>query len=416
MSRIQYVDVDVALSRLLQACKVKPKAESVKVEDSYGRVLFEDLHSPMDNPLTDKSHMDGYALRSIDVSSASAKVPVRLKIRGALRLVDTSAAELKSGECVKVPTGGLVPRGADAVVPKEDVHVFDGFIEVTSTVRSGSEVVPRGSDLRKGEVLLHRGSVVRAQDVSLFRFLGLGEVEVFKRPIVGVMSVGSELTDKFEETGRGKVIRSHDFMVHRLISEVGASPRDYGIVPDDLGSIVERLRSALKMSSLLLTIGGSSVGEADLVSKAIDELDDPGMMVHGLRLQPGRVAGFGCVQGKPVILLPGLIQSTVNSFIFLAYPLIRSLCGLDPYRGSSSVQSTLTKTVEFRSFKDFRHVTWVRLERKGDALMATPVLGESPMMNVLLRSDGYVLSGEGVEVMKESERVEVNLIKGLYNI
>ena len=238
---------------------------------------------------------------------------------------------------------------------------------------------------------------------------------MYSKPSVGIISVGSELTDNFEEITSGKTLRSHDFMVKQLVSDLGAIPKDHGIVPDNVDLIKTKLSSVLNDSSVILTIGGSSVGESDLVSQAVQELGDPGMLIHGLQLQPGRVAGFGCISGKPIILLPGLIQSTINAFIFLVFPLIRNLLRLPVDRKDWSLYATLSDSVTFNSFTSFKHITWVRLKRIENKLIAVPVLGDSSMLSVFLQSHGYILTDSNVRMINTGDLVEVNQIKSIIN-
>ena len=416
LSTISYVDVDKALQILLDSCEVKPSLESVMTVDSYKRTLGQNIRSPTNVPSIDRSHMDGYAVRSADLRNASTSSPVKLKIKSILKLIDTSSPALKRGESIKVPTGGLVPNGSDAVVPKENARISVGHVEFFSPVTQGKAVVKKGCDIKFDDIVFRKGLILKTQDIALLRFLGFEKVKVYRRPVVGLLSVGTELTDKHDDVKFGKVFRSHEIMIETLVKEAGAIPKDFGIVPDDLLKIKKKIASALKETSVILTIGGSSVGDADLVSRAVDSLGAPGMIEHGLRLQPARVAGFGIINGKPIILLPGLIQSAVNAYIFLAYPLIRKLIGLVPDRRSWSVSATLSERIYFKSFREFKHVTWVKLWHDKEALRAKPILGNSQMMGILMKSDGYVLSDEGLEYLEKGTRVEVNRILGLVGL
>tara|TARA_B100001750_G_scaffold209905_1_gene190081 strand:- start:285 stop:1535 length:1251 start_codon:yes stop_codon:yes gene_type:complete len=410
---LNYINVDESLRVLLNSFENISSSQLIPSSESYRRVLFNDIYSSHDVPFYDKSHFDGYAVNSSDTENASSDSPLLLKVIDSAELTDNSPLSLQLGNSMKIRTGAFVPYGSNSIIPKENVKVVDDYIELTSPINSGHGIVPRGSDLKSGTIIVKKGSIIRSQDLSLFRLLRIPDVAVYSKPSVGIISVGSELSDNLKEATSGKITRSHDFMVHQLISDLGAIPKDHGIVHDDIELIKKKLSSLLSGSSIILTIGGSSVGESDLVSQAIQELGDPGMIVHGLQLQPGRVAGFGCISGTPIILLPGLIQSTINAFIFLVFPLIRKLIGLPADRKDWSLYATLSDSVTFTSFTNFKHVTWIRLKRVNNKLIATPVIGDSSMLNVFLQSHGYLLTDSNVTQIKSGTLVEVNQIRGM---
>jgi molybdopterin biosynthesis enzyme len=208
------------------------------------------------------------------------------------------------------------------------------------------------------------------------------------------------------------VFIGHAYTVAELVRAAGGRPSISAPIPDELGAIQRGLTAAAQQAEFILTIGGSSVSEIDLVDAALRRIPGSELIAHGLKVQPGRVGGFGHVRGVPIVLLPGLIQSTVNAFVFVALPLLRRLQGLPETRYVARVPARLTDPLVFRRFVPFRKVTWVRLSRRGKELWATPSLGDSSHHHVLTTSQGYVTTPEDIEQVAAGTRVDVNLVPG----
>jgi len=412
---IEYTDPDEVFEALLGAQRAQPKVVEVDVADAFNRVLAEEVKSPIDVPAFNSSHLDGYALRSVDTLNATPQHPVVLTIRGSIELGVKPPKMVQTGEAYRVRTGSYLPEGCDAVVGKEEVYVEGDRVYVTKPVKAGSEVVKKGSDVAKDMVVLRSGHKLRAQDLGMLRLLRYTKVKVYAEPVVAVASIGSELTESVEEAELGKTLNTHAYTITALIKSAGGKPLYLGIVPDDPQAIKDTVLKGLAKSSLLLTIGGSSVGEADLVSKTLQTLT-PTMHKHGLKLHPGRVAGCCVVNGKAVIILPGLIQSTVNAFVYLALPLIKKLSGQETTRYEATVRARLAEDLVFHRFPDFKKMTWVSLRKKDNELVAHPIRGDSPMLNVLVKADGYILTEPNRMVVRKDTDVDVALVPGLSSL
>jgi molybdenum cofactor synthesis domain-containing protein len=415
-NRISYMGLEEAFRKLVETCEPKPDTELISINDAYRRLLAEDVESPINIPSHDKSHVDGYTVHAEDTSSASPDNPVTLRLSGKITLLEIPEVPLMRSETLKIPTGGILPKGADAIVHKELVCEENGLVKIFGAVSKGKEVVHSGSDVRKNEIILRKGTNLRAPELALLKALGLPQVRVYRKPLVAIISVGSELTNDPREIALGKVLNSHALVIAKLVEEAGGIPRDLGIAPDNQESIKMKINEGIEEASIILTIGGSSMGDADLVSDTIKSMGEPGMVVHGLKVQPGRVSGFGSIKNKPIILLPGLIQSTVNAFILLVYPLIRIFIGLPPTRQTLQIPVKITKPIRYTTFPEFRHITWVKIIRTQDGFHAEPILGDSPMLNVLIKADAYILTPENTEMLDEGDVVEANLLPGLGSI
>ncbi|MEM4165086.1 MAG: molybdopterin molybdotransferase MoeA [Nitrososphaerales archaeon] len=413
--QIEYTDPDEVFKELLKAQQVKPQVLTVNISDAFNFVLAEDVASPIDVPTFNSSHLDGFAVRSMDTEGASLQNPIILNIKGSIDLGELPPVTIQKGDSYQVRTGSYLPEGCDAVVGKEDVKVEGDKVYVTKPVKPGSEVVRKGSDVAKGMVVLRAGHKIKAQDLGMLRLLRLDKVKVYAKPVVAVASIGSELTESIEEAEKGKTLNTHAYTLTALIKSAGGEPLYLGIVPDDTAAIKDIIVKGLSKSSLMLTIGGSSIGEADLVSKTLQTFA-PTMHKHGLKLHPGRVAGCCVVKGKAIIILPGLIQSTINAFVYLALPLIRHLSGLDTSRCEATVRAKLAEDLVFHRFPDFKKMTWVSLKKAEEGLLAYPIRGDSPMLNVLVRADGYILTEPNKMIVEKGTAVDVALVPGLSSL
>ena len=408
----QYTAVEEALRKLMVEVALKPSEEVIHFQDSFKRILAKDIVSKVDIPLHDMSTLDGYSFRANDVSFARSK-PVTLKVMGEGRLAEIPRYVLKVGEAFKILTGGILPKGSDTVIGIEDVEHRKDIIRISRSIDRRAGVYHKGEDVRNQQIVLKRGHQVRAQDIGLLAMIGVRSVCVVRKPRVAVMPVGSELTDNLDSIEIGKIPSTHNLIILKLIEEAGGEPITFSVTQDDVHILKARLTRALEEADIVLTIGGTSLGEADLVEDAVDLLGKPGMIVHGVKLDPGRVAGFGVVMGKPVILLPGLIQSTINAFIVFGYPMIQLANGFVSGGGEYMVHATLTKDREFRKrFLDFTKITYVTLSNTGDSIKAEPITGETAMISVLTKANGYILSPEDKKELKAGDQVKVNLLPG----
>ena len=414
-----YISVIGSLSRLKQYINIKPQIEIVSVTDAYKRVLAEDIISKDDVPAYNKSHMDGYAIIAKDVVSASKANSVVLEVKKESKIRKFPNHKLQNGQAYKISTGGYLPIGADTVIPIEDVnmthdHVHDycKLIRIESSIPKGMFVYQAGSDLKAGERILLKRKVLRAQDVGLLSSLRILKVSVFKRPRVAIIPTGSELTDNLESTAPDKIPNSNSHVISRLIEEAGAVALNLGVTPDQVKKISSKINYALKMHDIILTMAGSSVGEQDLVEAAVKSLGKPGMIIHGVKLDRGRVAGLASLKAKPIIVLPGPIQGAVNACIVFAYPLIRFLSGRSGQIGTTVIATLSENWMARKRFSHFTKIVYIRLKKSGQAFQAKPIFGGTESMTVLSKANGYVIVSNKTTTIKRGEQIEVHLLPG----
>ncbi len=408
----EYTPLDKALQVLAGKCKITPRKEAVDLGFTYGRTLTADVQAKEDIPGRDSSHYDGFAVKASDIIGARDGAEVSLTLKPGVALGVRPTVRIRAGEASKVATGGYLPTGADTVVPAEDARVEDGRIFVSRAVPKGGYVYSAGQDVKKGERVLRAGRTLRAQDVVLLGSLRLEKVEVFAKPRVAIVPTGSELTDQIRSVREGTVFESHSIAIGRLVEESGGLPVRLDIVPDDLKALVRQLRLALGRSDLVLTLAGTSVGEPDLVESAIRSLGKPGVLVHGVRVNRGRVMGFGVVGGKAVIMLPGPIQAALNAFIVFGYPLIRSFLG-GPFEAPPVIPATMSDNWEATGkFRGFDQIVYVGLRGTESGISATPGSGETEKASFLVSKDGYIFVPGGKSQLRKGDRVWVHLLPG----
>ena len=384
------------------------KIESIDTLQSYGRVLATDVVAPEDVPAASTSHMDGYAVISSDLSGATPSKPVILEVVDATGPGDRSKRRLVRGQAILVATGATLPAGADAVVPVESAEVKGRGVRVGSAPSQGEHVYRAGQDVRRGELILREGNTIRAQDVGILISLGFRRVRVRKRVRVAVLATGDELTPA-SRPRKGKKVESHSLIFLRIAEALGCSTLDVGIVRDDPKALRTALSGAISMSDLVVTLGGTSAGRRDLVVGAVSSLR-PDTLIHGLRLDRGRVTGLASVRGKPILMLPGPIQAAANAFLVVGVPIISELARSK--EAGLFVSCVLGAPWEARSrFSDFRKVVYVKL-RAGPPAVAEPIAGETESMKLLTEADGYFLVPESVKRLETGDRVNVRLVPG----
>lgn len=403
----KFTNIWDAQNLLLNLVTPLSRYEKVGIFESPGRVIYNPIISDRDLPPFHASHMDGFAVKSSNLEYASKQNPVKLKVVFSCTPGKLPSRKLNDGETARILTGAFLPENSDAVVPQEDVHVEGDLVVFTSPATPWQYVDMKGFDVEAGQKIFDTGHVLKTADAVLLASLGFSEVDVLQRPKVGLMAVGDELTDDFEEARRGKVLNTHTHLVKRLVESSGGEPIFLGIVPDDPKVLLNKVSVHASEMDFFLTIAGSSISEKD-VSSIFTSQQSSSLFVHGLTLQPGRVGGFGVVNGKPIILLPGLIMSTINVFMFLAYPVLRKLQHQQPRFYHRRVRARLLDTVRFRKYIDFVKIIWVKVQETDDELVCKPVLGESSGVSIPSRSDGFIAADPGQNSLEKGSIVWVN--------
>ncbi len=401
-----------AQTRFRRAYTPHPRgSERVALAEAFGRVLARDVVAPDDLPAFDRSTVDGYAVRADDTTGASAGHPMELALVGEVLMGRPAPRAVGRGESLRIPTGGMLPAGADAVVMLEDVEVRDGrTIAIRRPARPGDNVIRRAEDVSRGEVALRQGVRLRAQDVGLLAAIGVVEVEVFLRPRVAVLATGDEIVPPDRQPSIGQVRDVNTYALAALIRQEGGVPRAYGIVEDDFDVLLRTLADARSTSDLVLVSGGSSVGEKDAVARAIGALGRPGVIVHGVNIKPGKPTILALVDGTPIIGLPGHPVSGMVIFDVFVRDVLRALAGRTAGRVLGRiVRARLARRIPSDGKRE-DHIR-VFLEEREGGVWAIPVLGKSGIITTMTKADGVVVVPPGQAVVDEGAEVDVHLFE-----
>ncbi len=411
-----YTSVMMAYSKLINAITIRPMAESVDTKKAIGCVLWTEIISHTDIPSSNCSHMDGFVIKHSDIDMLSHQGPIKLKLVRRKKDSKHKSQILLSGQAIRISTGEVLPRLGDTVIPLEYTQIDskNNTIAIQREFAKGSFISFKGSEIARKDLLLNSRHVLRAQDLALSSRLGIRKLRVFKKPRVAIIPTGSELTNDINDAKQGKILNTNSTVISNLIETSGGIPLDLGITPDNIHKIKNKIRAALSKSDIILTTGGSSVGVRDLVAESINDIGKPGILVHGIKLDRGRVTGLAVLRSRPIIILPGPIQGAVNAFIAFVQPLIRFMLGLRPYT-KPFISAKLTKDWNARKkFQNFTKIVYVKMSGSvSGEFHAKPITGETTDITVLTESNGFILVPERLTVLKKGQRVKINTFPGL---
>ncbi|MCK8816089.1 molybdopterin molybdotransferase MoeA [Natroniella sulfidigena] len=381
--------------------------EQIDLTEATGRVLARDINSPIDLPPFTRSTMDGYAVKAEDTFGASETKTVYLDLVGEVLMGEEATQRLESGQAIKISTGGMLPEGADAVLMVEYTEQLGGdLVEISRAVASGENVVQQGEDIACDEILLTAGSQLRAQDIGALAGLGITEVEVFSQPKVTVFATGNELVPPSQTPQQGEIRDINSYSIASFSQDL-AVVNYGGIIRDEKQELKDKLKEALAESDLIILSGGSSVGTKDLTLEVVDELGEPGVLVHGISIKPGKPTVLALVDGTPIIGLPGHPTSAMTVFKIVVKPLVKLLAGLKDKIDKEDNYLTAKLSRNVASDKGREEYIRVKLEEQDGFLEAIPVLGKSSLVTTMVEADGLVKIDLGTEGLEQGAEVQV---------
>ncbi len=375
-----------ALIQARLACVAPERA--VGLSDALGLVASRPVLAPAPLPAFARSTVDGYAVHSLDTFGAEEGSPALLVIDGEILMGRAETAPLPFGAARHMPTGGMLPPAADAVVMVEHCEAIDEqTVLVHKRVAPGENVVQAGEDVPAAQRLLAAGRRIRPEDIGLLAACGVRSVFVRVPLRVGILSTGDELVEADRPLQPGEIRDSNRPMLAALLREAGAEVVDYGIVRDAADALAATLAQAVQACQLVLLSGGSSMGQRDYAAETIDGLGPPGVVVHGLAIKPGRPTIVGFAGKVPVFGLPGHPAAAMTVFRLLVAPVLRQLCGAQA-DAAPLFSARLTRNVASAPGRD--DFVSVRLVKRADGLWAEPVFGRSGLLSVMTEADGVL--------------------------
>jgi molybdopterin molybdotransferase len=408
---LELVTVDKALEKIKRSISLSIEVEDVPLSECVGRVLAEDIISPIDIPPFDRSAVEGYAVVSSDTFSATPTNPIELTVIGKSEVGQdpSQIPKVSPGTAVEIFTGAPLPYGADAVVMVEQTKRVGDKVLIYSPVAKWRNVSKQGEDFAKGKPLLLKGTRMKPWHIGALASANITRVKAYRKLRIGVLSTGSELKEVGEEVKLGEVVNSSKPMLLALIKERNCIPVDLGTVEDDLNKIVERLRLGLEICDILITTGGTSLGEKDLTPEAVQKLGSPGLLVHGVAMRPAKPTGAGVVNGKPIFILSGYPVAALVGFEVFVDEVINFIYGTKP-EPKPKVRGRLTRKLATQV--GYRCFVRARVMPSPSGYLIEPLkLTGSGLLSSITKANAIIVVEENVEGFDEGEEVEAYLIQ-----
>jgi len=401
----------------LESCleKKKLQVEKIKLNNAAGRILAEDILSPVDLPPFSRSTVDGYAVKAADTAGASASMPTYLDIIGSVQMGQKTEIELKSGQVAAVPTGGMIPQNADAVLMIEDTEKIESkLIESFKALAVGENIVQKAEDIGAGELLFKKGHKIMARDIGALAGLGITEFDVFQKAAVSIISTGDELIPAEAKAKAGQIRDINSYSIAAYLDKIGAETKKVGIIKDKF----ENLKSALQKElgqDLVLISGGSSVGIKDMTIDLLNSLGEPGVLLHGLAIKPGKPTILADIEGTIVVGLPGHPASAWTVNTVLSAEIVRVLNGekkpseMGSENNKYFIEAELTRNLV--SDKGREEYIPVKIIEKNEKLFAEPLLAKSSLITNLAYGDAVLKIPQNKEGIDKGELVRLKLIE-----
>ncbi|MDR3063397.1 MAG: molybdopterin molybdenumtransferase MoeA [Methanobrevibacter sp.] len=378
------------------------KSEKLNVKDSYGRIVFKDIFSIIDFPPFDKALKDGFAIKSEDSYGANEESPNSLKIIDFLEAGSVTDKKVENGKCIEISTGAAIPEGADSVAMVEFSEKLDGSVNLFQSVTPCLDIAKKGSDIEKDKVILTKGDFLNPGKIGVLLSQGFKEVEVFKKPKVGIISTGNELISQDMDLTFGKIFDVNGGMIKNSVDSCGGEGKTFGIVQDDYNMVKGKIQDYLKEVDILICSGGTSAGLGDVLKNVLDELGE--VFIHGISVQPGKPTIVGVINEKVVIGLPGNPVSALIIFNVFIASAIAKLAGINLNTEKKVIKAKLARRIH--SPQGRIQYQLVKLENN----LVYPIFKDSGAIFSLSSADGYVKVPKSVEILEENEEIEVYLL------
>lgn len=411
------IDRDEAFRRFRAHLDLSPLPfEFVALGESHGRILAADIRAVVDVPGFDRSNVDGFAIRAEDTFGASEDRPIALTLRPeSIGAGIPPPVALEPGSAVSIATGGVVPRGASAVVMIEHTQLHEGRLLVTRPASPSTNITFAGTDIGCGETVLFRGTFLTSRETGVLAALGMANIEVVRRPRVGIISTGDELRQPGEVLPVGCVYDSNATVLADAVRELGCEPVAFGIVPDDTGFLRTIFIRAIMECDTVLLSGGTSKGAGDVSYRVVAEFGPPGIVAHGIALKPGKPLCLAVVNSGqsgnrpvPVAVLPGFPTSAIFTFHEFVAPILRELAGraADP---PNTIAATLPARVNSERGRT-EYVLVGLVPGPDSALAAVPMGKGSGSVTAFGRADGFITIPRQREYLEAGETVDVQML------
>jgi len=398
------ITVDAALHKITSQIRPLIRSETLPLKECLGRILGSDIHAPMDIPQHRNSAMDGYALRQANLPDSGT---VTLKIIGTSWAGKPFLGKVENDQAVRIFTGAVLPETTDFIVIQEDVKRCGDCIELSPVSATQSYIRYPGDDCGNGQLILTKGKRLAPADIGILATLGISEVRVIQKPRVAFFSTGNELRPLHDQPGPGEIYDSNRYTLYTMLQSLGVDMIDLGVVGDDKKLLIHTLLDTATISDAIISSGGVSVGDADLVKSALDNIGK--IEFWKIAIKPGKPLAFGEIKGTPFFGLPGNPVSVIVTFYKIVRPALLLLMGttpIPPLRLKARCRSPIKKIPGRQEFQ--RGV--VSMDINGDLIVEPAQKQQSHNLSGMVDANCFILLAADCQGIQSGESVEVELI------
>ncbi len=381
----------------------RTNVEKIPLEEAYLRILAQDMTSLLDSPPFDRSAMDGYALQAQDTFGFSEQTPANLTIIDRIGAGTASNKIIKKGKAIKIATGAPIPSGADAVIMEEYTRENGDYLEVESTVTPGENVSLQGEDIKKDDTILNQGKLLQPQDLAIIASAGYSDVEVYRKPRVGIITTGSELVKPHPDIHDAEVINSNHYTLKALVESSLAIPTLSHCV-DESELVENEFKKILRSNDVLITTGGTAISKGDVVVDVADKLGE--VRIHGVSLRPGKPFAYALIHNKPVFMLSGYPVAAMVQFDVLVREHLLKMQNLK--RKPPIMQKIAARKIP----STLGRTDYIRAKTIGDKVKPLKIKG-SGIIRSMVESDSYIIIEENLEGINEGQTCNVLLYNSL---
>jgi molybdopterin molybdotransferase len=406
---LELTPVQQALNTLLSHMEVSVSHEQVETIHALGRVTVRQIHSPIPLPQFPRSTVEGYAVRANDTIGASESIPAYLRVVGEIQMGGSPGFDLQPGDAGLIHTGGMLPKSCNAVVMIEYTQqVGADTVEILRSVAVGENTIKVGEDVYEGEEVIHSGVRIRPAEIGGLAALGIMELEVAKKPIVGIISTGEEVVSPDHDLLPGQVRDINSYTLATLMEQAGAIPKRYGIIADQADILETIANQALSECDVVLITAGSSASARDLTARVINKLGPPGVLVHGVGIKPGKPTILAICNQKVVVGLPGNPVSALVIAGFFVVPVVESLLGLSNVAQYRRILARLGTNVPSQAGRE----DWIaaRLYNDQSGYIVDPIFSKSNLIFSLVRANSMIRVPADANGLSAGTIVEVQLL------
>ena len=387
-------------------------SDSINILQASGRVTASDITAPHPLPDFQRTTVDGYAVRAKDTFGATDSLPAYLNLIGEVPMGDSPSFEIGTGQCALIHTGGMLPKGADAVVMLEYTQQSGtNEIEIFKSVADGENIIRIGEDVAQGQIVIPKGTVLRPAEIGGLTALGFMSLRVARKVLVGLISTGDEVIDPSQAPRPGQVRDINSYTLGALVEKTGGATKRYGIIADQFSALKDAAAQALSECDVVIITAGSSASTRDMTAEVIRQLGEPGVLVHGINTRPGKPTILGVCAGKAVIGLPGNpVSALVNGYLFVV-PVIERLLGMLP-KPKATVPAILTVNLPSQAGREDWWPVKLIVNRSSSIVHydAEPIFGKSNLIFTLASADGLLRIVPDATGLSAGETVEVVLV------